>query len=90
MLAVALLSGFARGVDNPVYVPAGCAKLALEYKPRAMCVGNGGMFRRLSWLSYGGRSAVARGQTFHNNCVPNCAEGSGSWVGTKIRVFRVR
>jgi hypothetical protein len=76
--------------DHRVYVPVGCAKIRLVYKPRAMCIGNGGSFRRLTWDTYGGKQAVAHGQTFHNNCVPTCAEGTGSWVATRVTVWRVR
>jgi hypothetical protein len=77
--------------DNRIYIPAACStNLAFAYKPRALCVGNGLRIRRITWDAYGGKRALARGQMFHNNCVPSCAEGTGAWVATRFSVLRVR
>jgi hypothetical protein len=89
LLPLAAAQGAAR--DSRIYIPASCsADLAFKYKPRAMCVGNGLRIRRITWEAYGGKRAIARGQMFHNNCVPNCAEGTGAWVTTRFSVLRVR
>ena len=90
-LVATLASGAGGAYDQRIYIPTSCSRyVAFKYRPRALCVGNGGLFRRLTWDAYGGRRALAHGQTFHNDCVPDCAEGTGSWVATRISVFRVR
>jgi hypothetical protein len=90
--AIVALPALAHGTagDSRIYVPIGCGKVKLVYKPRAMCLGNGGNYRRLVWITYGGKRATAHGQFERNDCVPNCAEGTSTWVRTRVTVSRVR
>jgi hypothetical protein len=94
IVAVSTIAAWAPGAgamyDNRIFVPIGCVRITFAYKPRAMCFNNGQNFRRLVWKSYGGKRAIADGQYERNNCVPNCAEGTSTWVATKVFLFHVR
>jgi hypothetical protein len=95
LLALAVLTALpavARGTaaDNRVYVPIGCGKIRLVYKPRAMCLGNGGWFRRITWETYGGRRAIFQAQELYNTCKPTCVEGRSYWKHVRLSVSRVR
>jgi hypothetical protein len=78
------------GSDTRIYLPIGCGKVRLAYRPTGMCLGNGVWFRRMTWETYGGRQATFHGQYEANTCKPSCAQGRSYWKHVRMTVWRVR
>ena len=71
---------------------AGCggspAKVYVQgsYKPKRVVLGAGTPIKDVRWLSYGGKTAKARGMFAVNDCQPTCADGHITWEPTAFSV----
>ncbi len=76
-LAFALaLAGAASGASTSTPVYRNCGKRVI--RPRSIivtCADAGYQLRSLKWKSWGGRTAVATGLAWVNDCKPYCAAG---------------
>lgn len=71
----------------------------LQWKPiqivysgdgQAFLAGTGSTSSHLVWTTWSSRQGRGRGADWHNNCVPNCAEGTFTAYPATVRVYRPR
>ena len=76
--------------DASVKVVAACKSKELSKKPESMvfaCADAGLSASRLSWLTWGGKRAKARGEIFYKTCIPNCATGGYGTGRGKVTLY---
>ena len=85
-------------ISPQVSIDSGAAtRQALRRKPvrilysgdgGALLAGSGSTWGRLRWSAWNTEQARARGEDWHNNCVPDCADGSYSGYPVTVRLWR--
>jgi len=58
----------------------------LVYQPDEIGVGASNVIRNIRWANYGSALAIGHGLYSVENCVPNCAGGTITWVPVTIRL----
>jgi hypothetical protein len=74
-----------RNLQHRVFVPQDGL---LVYKPDTISLGASAAIEQISWLKYGGKTAVGAGVFPSNDCKPNCAGGTITPKRVTVRLNR--